>query len=168
MDMARRSPASGRQSTSRRRAGGTQSLASDRGQALVEAALVLPLLLLLSVGIFEFGRAYQTYQVLTNAAREGARLAILPDSTAADVQSRVVAYMQAGALDNYTGATVSVNQNATLSAGATTAAASIVTVNYPFSFMVLNPIARLVVNGSALGNAPLTIAASAEMRNEAQ
>jgi Flp pilus assembly protein TadG len=155
--------ANGIGSTTRRR-----GLASDRGQALVETALVLPLLLLVSVGIFEFARAYQTYQVLTNAAREGARLAILPDSTTADVQSRVVAYMQAGALDNYNGATVSVNQNATLSAGATTASASVVTVNYPFSFMVLNPIARLVVSGSPLGNAPLTIGASAQMRNEAQ
>ena len=41
----------------------------------------MPLLLLVSVGIFEFGRAYQTWQVLTNAAREGARMAVLPDST---------------------------------------------------------------------------------------
>jgi hypothetical protein len=65
-------------------------------------------------------------------------------------------------------ATVSVNQNATMSAGATTASASVVTVSYPFSFMVLNPIARLVVSGSALGNAPLMIGASAEMRNEAK
>jgi len=166
--MAVRSTESSRHSNTRGSAGRTRGLASDHGQALVEAALVLPLLLLLSVGIFEFGRAYQTYQVLTNAAREGARLAILPDSTAADVQSRVAAYMQAGALDNYNAAMVSVNQNATMSAGATTASASVVTVNYPFSFMVLNPIARLVVSGSALGNAPLTIAASAEMRNEAQ
>jgi Flp pilus assembly protein TadG len=145
-----------------------RGLASDRGQALVETALVLPLLLLVAVGIFEFGRAYQTYQVLTNAAREGARLAVLPDSTTDDVQSRVVAYMQGGALDNYGNATIAVNQNATLSAGATTASASVVTVTYPFSFMVLNPIARLVVTGSALGDTPLTLSASAEMRNEAQ
>ncbi len=43
---------------------------------------------------------------------------------------------------------------------------SIVTVNYPFSFMVLQPIARLVVSGSTLGGAPFTLTASAEMRNE--
>ena len=47
---------------------------SERGAALLEVALTLPLLLLVAVGIFEFGRAYQTWQVLTNAAREGARL----------------------------------------------------------------------------------------------
>jgi len=106
-------------------------------------------------------------QVLTNAAREGARVAILPSATPSDVQSRVTAYLQDGQLPNYNTAIVSVNQNATMSIGATTAAASVVTVNYPFSFMVLNPVANLVVHGSTLG-APLTLTASAEMRNEAQ
>ena len=42
---------------------------TERGAALIETAMVLPLLLLVTVGIFEFGRAYQTWQVLTNAAR---------------------------------------------------------------------------------------------------
>ena len=60
---------------------------SEKGAALVEAAVTLPLLLLVSVGIFEFGRAYQTWQVLTNAAREGARVAVLPDVTAASVDA---------------------------------------------------------------------------------
>jgi Flp pilus assembly protein TadG len=50
-------------------------LSGERGTALIETAMTLPLLLLVSVGIFEFGRAFQTWQVLTNAAREGARLA---------------------------------------------------------------------------------------------
>ena len=149
----------------RRRSGA----ASERGQALLETALVLPLLLLVSVGIFEFGRAYQTVQVLTNAAREGARVAVLPTSTSADVQSRVTAYMISGRLAGYAGATVAVNQSVPMAIGAgTTATASTVTVSYPFSFVVLNPVANLVVRGSALGGAPLTLTASAEMRNEAQ
>jgi hypothetical protein len=76
--------------------------------------------------------------------------------------------MQAGQLPNYGSATVTVTQNASLPIGATTATASIVTVSYPFSFMVLNPVANLVVNGSTLGSAPFNLAASAEMRNEAQ
>lgn len=41
------------------------------GQALVEFALALPLVLLLILGVLEFGRAFQTKIVLTNAAREG-------------------------------------------------------------------------------------------------
>lgn len=47
----------------------------DRGQALVEMALVVVLLLLLLLGIVDFGRAMHTYVVITNAAREGARYA---------------------------------------------------------------------------------------------
>ena len=58
---------------------------SERGQSLIETALTLPLLLLVSVSIFEFGRAYQMTQVLTNAAREGARVAVLPGSTSDQV-----------------------------------------------------------------------------------
>jgi Flp pilus assembly protein TadG len=140
---------------------------SARGQALLEMAITLPLLLLVSVSIFEFGRAYQYWQVMTNAAREGARVAVLPNAAASDVQARVTAYLRSGQLANYNNATVSVNQNATISIGATNAAASVVTVSYPFSFMVLNPVANLIANGSTLGT-PITLTASAQMRNESQ
>jgi TadE-like protein len=47
----------------------------NRGQGLVEFALVIPILLLLMVGIMEFSRAWMTQNVLTGAAREGARAA---------------------------------------------------------------------------------------------
>ena len=134
----------------------------------MEAAVILPLILLIAVTIFEFGRAFQTWEVVTNAAREGARVAILPNATSDDVQARVLAYMQNGALDGAAAATITVNQAATVALGGTgTAAASVVTVNYPFSFMVLNPVANLVVGGSTLGS-PISLTASAEMRNEAQ
>lgn len=139
---------------------------SERGAEMIEMALTLPILLLISVGIFEFGRAYQTWQILTNAAREGARLAILPNEAPSDVQARVQQYMQNGQLPNANTATVTVNQTATLSIGANNATASIVTIDYPFSFIVLNPVVRLVVPNSKLGAAPVTMVASAEMRNE--
>jgi Flp pilus assembly protein TadG len=126
------------------------------------------MVLLVAVSIFEFGRAYQTYQVVTNAAREGARVAILPNTSVEEVKSRVTAYLRNGQLGNVDNTIVSVNQGASVSIGATTASASIVTVNYPFSFMTLNPVARLVTPDSALGAAPLTLTASAQMRNEAQ
>ena len=44
----------------------------ERGQALVEFALVLPIFILLLVAIFDLGRAVFAYNTLTNAAREGA------------------------------------------------------------------------------------------------
>jgi len=142
-------------------------LKNERGQAMLETAMVLPLILLVSVSIFEFGRAYQTWEVLTNAAREGARVAVLPGTTVSDVQTRVVTYMNSGQLANGATATVDVDRNRTMSIGATTATASLVTVNYPFSFIVLQPVARLLVSGSTLGG-PITMTVSAEMRNEAQ
>jgi len=48
-----------------------------RGQSLVETALVLPVLAFLTFGLLDFGRAYYFQVAITNAAREGARTAIL-------------------------------------------------------------------------------------------
>ncbi len=55
----------------------------NSGQSLVEFALVLPILLLVCFGITEFSRCWMTVNVLTSAAREGCRLAVVtaPDST---------------------------------------------------------------------------------------
>lgn len=51
------------------------------GQALVELALVVPVLLLLIVGLTEFARAWNTKQVLTDAAREGLRSSVVANPT---------------------------------------------------------------------------------------
>ena len=71
-------------------------LRNQRGAALIETAITIPLVLLVSVAIFEFGRAYQTWQVLTNAAREGARIAVLEGPTDAQVTTTVRDYLTAG------------------------------------------------------------------------
>jgi Flp pilus assembly protein TadG len=52
-----------------------------RGQALVEFALVLPILLLMIFGIVDAGRLIYTYNTVSNAARDGARVAIVNQST---------------------------------------------------------------------------------------
>ncbi len=54
---------------------------SEQGQALVEFALVLPVLLLLIVGLFEVARAVQQENTLAFAAREGTRYAIVHGSS---------------------------------------------------------------------------------------
>jgi uncharacterized protein (UPF0333 family) len=54
----------------------------SRGQSLVEFALVLPLFLLLVMAIMDLGLAVFSYNSITNAAREGARLAIVNQDTA--------------------------------------------------------------------------------------
>ena len=53
-----------------------------RGQALVEFALVIPIFLLILVGLFDLGSAVFSYNSVTNAAREGARLGIVNQDTA--------------------------------------------------------------------------------------
>jgi len=60
---------------------------NQKGQAMVEMALILPILLLLFMGIFEFGRVMNAYLVVNNAAREGARSTALGGSTLQAVQS---------------------------------------------------------------------------------
>lgn len=50
-----------------------------KGQALVEFALVVPLVLLLVVGMLEFAKAWNVHQIMTDALREGARRAVLAD-----------------------------------------------------------------------------------------
>ena len=137
----------------------------ERGQALIEATFTLPLILLVCVSIFEFGRAYQCWQVLTNAAREGARIAVLPGVTDEAVTSRIQAYLTAGQLTEPASASVAIDRNNEISIGTGTTSASTITVSYPFEFMVLQPVARLVVSGSTVG-APITMTASTTMRNE--
>ena len=54
--------------------------ADERGQALVEFALILPIFVLLLVGIFDFGRAIYAYNTISNAAREAVRVGIVDQS----------------------------------------------------------------------------------------
>jgi Flp pilus assembly protein TadG len=54
-------------------------LRGEAGTELLEFALVLPLLLMLLLGVVWLGRAYNVYQSMTRAAREGARYAVLPN-----------------------------------------------------------------------------------------
>ena len=63
-----------------------------RGNAVVEFALIFPLLLVILFGITEFGRAWMTMNVLNTAAREAARLAVVtgPDVPAATAKAQEV------------------------------------------------------------------------------
>lgn len=70
-----------------------------RGQSLVEFALVFPLVMILLLAVFDVGRAVFLYNGLTNAAREGARLAVVNQDKALIVQ-RVQGQTFAGTLSN--------------------------------------------------------------------
>ena len=139
---------------------------SERGVELIETAITIPMLLLIAVGIFEFGRAYQSWQILTNAAREGARVSVLPSSAPGAAVDAARNYLEMGQLDNYAAASIDVDQMSSIEVDGADISASLVTVQYPFDFIVLGPVARLISPGTDLGG-DLTMVATAVMRNEA-
>ena len=61
----------------------------ERGQALVEFALVLPVFLAIVLATVDFGWALRSYITLTNAAREGARLGVT-GATACEIKAKTV------------------------------------------------------------------------------
>lgn len=138
----------------------------ERGSAMVETAICIPLLLVLMVGIFEVGRAYETWQVLTNAAREGARMAVMPTGSNEDTTALVREYMANGQLTQAATASVVIDQAASINVNGNPVSASLVTVDYPFEFIMLQPIVRLVSPTATVGG-PITMHATAIMRNEA-
>lgn len=64
-----------------------------RASAVVEMAIVTPILITLLLGIIEYGWVFTIRQALANAAREGARVAVLPGSTDAQITQRVQDYL---------------------------------------------------------------------------
>ena len=77
----------------------SSSFRSERGAELIEFALVLPILLLVFAGIVDFALMFQRFLTVSNAAREGARIAVLPGYTQTDVQNRVTQYVREGTGD---------------------------------------------------------------------
>ncbi len=80
-----------------------------RGLALIEMALVFPLLVLLTFGVIEYGWLFLKAQEITNAARYGARIAIRPTDTAVgDALAAIDVLMaRAGMADTGYGVTIS-------------------------------------------------------------
>ena len=139
----------------------TGRLRSERGAELIEFALVLPLLLLLIAGVVDFGMMFQSFEVVTNAAREGARVGVLPGYDVPDVQARVDAYLAASGL---TGVRTTNVTNVPVTTAAGTFTARRVTLAYTYTFAVLGMAAPLF--GGNFGNIQLN--AVAVMRTETQ
>ena len=131
-----------------------RSVLRDRGAAAVEFALLLPVLLLLVFGIIDFGRALNAQITLTQAAREGARLAALGEPN-------VVSRTQAAAT-GLSPVTVTVTA---CPVGAGAGVNAVVKVTYSFSFLTpINAIAS-IFGGSGFGST-LTLTASGVMQCE--
>ncbi len=94
---------------------------------MVEFAVVAPLFFLLIFGMIEYGRMVMVQQVITNASREGARIAVLDGVATADVTTAVQNYLQSAAVQ---GATVTVTPNPPNSAVYGAPVTVVVSVNF--------------------------------------
>jgi Flp pilus assembly protein TadG len=111
----------------------------QRGQTLVEFALILPAFLLLAVVIFDFGRAVYYYSTIHNAAREGARYGIVHPNDTDGIKAAVVNYAIGLGItqDNVPDPIISLSEQV----GGNKTYAVTVTVNYCFV-----PVTPLVVD----------------------
>src|SRR5262249_46493306 len=89
----------------------------EKGAEMVEMAFVVLIFLVLMMGVFEFGRAFNIYQNITNAAREGARFAVAPQRGGtinypnnSEVSNVINRFMQSSNLDPST-ATINIQLN---------------------------------------------------------
>ena len=121
-----------------------------RAVAAVELAIVTPVLLTMLFGIIEFGWVFTVRQALVTAAREGARIASLPGSTVADVQSGIGEYTQPLGLSAAT-TQVGCDESGTPS--------GTVTVSIPY--------ATVTLVGSYFGSTCGTLSATCSMKKEA-
>jgi Flp pilus assembly protein TadG len=110
-----------------------QSRRRSRGQAMVEFTLILPCLMLLILGIYQFGQTYADYIQVTNAARDGGRKALVSRGDSNGVSDAITAAKNATWwLDtSKMGVTVSPGQPWTQGQNVT------VTVTYPYSISLL-------------------------------
>jgi len=126
---------------------------------MLEMAIVLPVLLLMIFGIVEFGVVFGRWIAINNAAREGARTAIVfrtnCDSTqvSAEVLSRVQQYVSALGLE---ASSANVSVEGTCGAAGTD---SSVTVSFPYNFRVLGGLAPAL-------SPQLNLRGQSTMRNE--
>ncbi len=124
------------------------------GVAAVEFAVIAPVFFLLILGMIEFGRMVMVQQVITNASREGARIAVLDGTTGSEVLVAVDNYLSSARIG---GATVTVdptNPNAANYGEPVT-----VSVSVPFNQVSWLP-------SSFFGNEGTVLAAATVMRRE--
>jgi hypothetical protein len=137
-------------------------LRSARGAELVEFALVMPLLLLMLAALLDVGFLINNYAIVTNAAREGARLASIPGWSTEDVEARVNEYIGGAGLPT-DGVDTDVDFNFDIPVGGRTIKAVRVFVAYPYDYLLLDSIIE-TFSGEEFSS--LTLKAAATMRTE--
>lgn len=133
-----------------------------RGQALVELALVLPIVLLLLVGLIEFGRAWNLHQVVTDASRQGARNLVLPGVDPDSARVIVRRSLAATAVDpDRPGIQILAEED-----GGTPGGPATVEVRVPYNFVFLGPIMSWFTDGWGTDDPGIVLIARSVMRNE--
>jgi Flp pilus assembly protein TadG len=135
---------------------------SESGAELIEFALTFPLMLLVVLGIIEFGLMFREYEVITNAAREGARIRVLPNYDSDDAIARVAQYITAAGLDSSLVDTT-VGDPEAIDVGGVCMSAVEVSVGYPHPVPFIGGIASYF--GSSWDT--VTLNATSTMRTEA-
>ncbi len=108
--------------------GGRCRAGQRRGAAVVELAFTAPILFLLVFGMIDVGRAVMVQNLITNAARDGARSAVLDGANADEIETQVTAYLAASSVG---GATATISPNPLTLAGLGDPVS--VTVQVPFN-----------------------------------
>lgn len=141
----------------------------ESAQSLVEFVLALPILLVLIFGIVEFAAAWRTFQVVTNVAREGARLGVIANAPPdAQIRAHIDSLLVNGNLNlaNRT-VTLTCNGNPGLCSGTTaTGQPDEVQVDYLHAFVVLGPVLDLMCAGCGTSYGTVTLSSRSVMRNE--
>ena len=97
--------------------------------------IVFPIFMLLTAAVVDFGMLMRNYEVVTNAAREGARVAVLDANyTDDDIEARVDAYLASAGMSGSHTVTVA---NVPVVTGAGSFTARSVTLNYTYQWAVL-------------------------------
>jgi Flp pilus assembly protein TadG len=126
-----------------------------RGLATVEAALVFPLLILLTLGVIEYGWLFLKVQQLTNAARNGARIGIRPDATSQDVIDVIDTLMASAGMDS-SGYTITISPSDV----------SAQMVGEAVNVEITVPCLNIVIIGAPLLPTPTNLQASVTMAKE--
>ena len=152
-----------------------------KGQALAEMAIILPVLLLLVFGIIELSLAWRGFQVVTNSAREGARVIILPSAEEDQVVQRIAQSMTSGGLplaneaaepgEQITFECLNADDGQPVSGGcfgtSRSGAEAQIEIRYPYTFSLLGPIVQYACAGDCPGGVgTITIASTSTMRIE--
>jgi len=126
----------------------------QRGNAVLDMALVLPILLALAFGTVEFGYYFYVKHNVQAAAREGARAAIVPSAVAGDVTTAVQNVMTAAGLGSsgYTTSVTDVNGNAINLSTATAGTAIKVTVQCTWGNVGVRPLGVISSTKIVTGN----------------